>query len=440
MMKHLFTFPGMLKDICLSAFLCAAMHGNAQTTLQAGDLIFVGYNAELNVDPGNDQFAFILLRDIAAGTVIYFTDYGWTSSGGFQGNPNNGCPSGEGSLSDGIVKWTSATAMSAGAQVVVNCRINISANVGTAVGFQPMYNIASNYMSLATGGDQIFAYQGSFAAPTLIAGLGMSGAWESSLTTCQLTATSSVVPAALGTAYCWNLLPEVDNAAYNPSFGTVGSPAALRALIMDPAHWITDDNANITLPVAGTFTALGVSLGSFDVKKENNGAGLYWTTQSETNNAAFNIQRSMDGERYQTIGTVASRAEHGNSRSVLSYSYSDPSPVNGMNFYRLAEKDRDGNIVYSGVRTLNYDGKPGFNCYPNPVRSQLVVEHESETDEMLIISIADATGKTVRIQAKQVQKGFNKTNVDMDGLCKGIYNMTIISNSGAVYTSRVTKD
>ena len=34
----------------------------AQTTLAAGDLIFVGYNAELNVDPGNDQFAFILLK------------------------------------------------------------------------------------------------------------------------------------------------------------------------------------------------------------------------------------------------------------------------------------------------------------------------------------------------------------------------------------------
>jgi hypothetical protein len=186
-------------------------------------------------------------------------------------------------------------------------------------------------------------------------------------------------------------------------------------------------------------TPLYVSISSFNVRKENGGAGLYWTTAKEIENAGFDIQRSMDGKAYQTIATVLSKAKDGNSQETLAYSYTDKAPFSGMNFYRLAEKDKKGGIVYSDVRTLNFDGTSTFNCYPNPVRSQLVVEFNAAKEESMNIRITDVMGKVVMMQAMNIQKGFNKTLVDMSSLAQGIYNMTIISNSGMVYTSKVTK-
>ncbi|KAA5536455.1 T9SS type A sorting domain-containing protein [Taibaiella lutea] len=187
-------------------------------------------------------------------------------------------------------------------------------------------------------------------------------------------------------------------------------------------------------------TPLYVNIGSFNVRKENGVAGLYWTTQSEMENVGFDIQRSMDGKTYQTIGSIASKAVNGNSQSVLSYNYYDKVPFNGMNFYRLAEKDKKGNIVYSDIRTLNFDGKSDFNCYPNPVKSQLTVEYNSAKDEVMNIRVTDVMGKVVLTQEMNLQKGFNKTVMDMSGLGQGIYNMTIISNSGMVYTSKVIRN
>ncbi|WP_163312209.1 hypothetical protein, partial [Enterobacter cloacae] len=66
------------------------------TTLAAGDLALVGYDAD-----NPDDFAFVLLRDIEAGTEIHFTDNGWTAAGAFRGG-------------EGIYTFTAAAALAAG--------------------------------------------------------------------------------------------------------------------------------------------------------------------------------------------------------------------------------------------------------------------------------------------------------------------------------------
>lgn len=57
--------------LTLCANLCLALGARAQTTLVAGDIAIVGYNSD---DPTNDDFSFILLKDISSGTTINFTD------------------------------------------------------------------------------------------------------------------------------------------------------------------------------------------------------------------------------------------------------------------------------------------------------------------------------------------------------------------------------
>src|SRR5687767_11610298 len=70
--------------ICL---LTCSFAAHSQTTLAAGDIAFVGYittDDNVNGTSQNDEFSFVLLRDITAGTTINFTDFGWTDGNAFQ--------------------------------------------------------------------------------------------------------------------------------------------------------------------------------------------------------------------------------------------------------------------------------------------------------------------------------------------------------------------
>lgn len=54
------------------------------TTLAPGDIAITSYYAD-GADATTDNFSFVSLVPLAAGTVIYFTDAGWVTTGGFFG-------------------------------------------------------------------------------------------------------------------------------------------------------------------------------------------------------------------------------------------------------------------------------------------------------------------------------------------------------------------
>lgn len=96
------------------------------TILTAGDLAIVQYNSSTT-----DSFSFIFARDIEAGTVVNFTDNGWLAAGGFRAG-------------EGTVTYTAPTAITAGTVI-------------TLTG-----------LNLDDAGDQIIAYQGTQASPTIL--------------------------------------------------------------------------------------------------------------------------------------------------------------------------------------------------------------------------------------------------------------------------------
>lgn len=77
---------------------------------------------------------------------------------------------------------------------------------------------------------------------------------------------------------------------------------------------------------------------------------LNWTTASEVDNAAFEIERSHDGVNFSTCGSVQGA---GNSSVVLQYSFVDASPFYETTFYRLKQIDFDGDYEYSDIISVN---------------------------------------------------------------------------------------
>ena len=117
-----------------------------------------------------------------------------------------------------------------------------------------------------------------------------------------------------------------------------------------------------SFPIGGT---LPVALTTFEANiKNQNQVKLTWQTASEKNNASFIISRSTDGVSFKAIGNVNGK---GNSNNVSNYSFVDYSPVAGINYYRLEQKDTDGKVNDLGLRTVEFklaNAEP--TIYPNP--------------------------------------------------------------------------
>lgn len=130
------------------------------------------------------------------------------------------------------------------------------------------------------------------------------------------------------------------------------------------------------LPVYARFDLqkllLPVSVTNFSGKLVNNGVLLTWATAMESSNARFIVQRSPNGSQFITIGEVEGA---GNSNTFTNYYYTDKSPLNGANYYRLLQQDWDGTItIHNTIRVMNdSQRKNELQVYPNPVQQNTKV-------------------------------------------------------------------
>ena len=211
----------------------------ASAQLAPGDIAFIGYNTS-----PLDGYSFIVLKDISAGTVVYFTERGW-----------NGTTWVVGSTEPHLI-WTVPAFTPVGTIVsVMETSIDSFTVTGTTgIGYAPGFTTGFNL----SGGDQMLAYQSSTGVqpvlpnlPTFIAGVHgdyNSGDYDTT-TKWNLAGTTggnaSALPSGLTNgSTCISLFPapgpEYPNAKYN---GTLtGNVTTLLGLINNPANWIIDTN------------------------------------------------------------------------------------------------------------------------------------------------------------------------------------------------------
>ena len=107
---------------------------------------------------------------------------------------------------------------------------------------------------------------------------------------------------------------------------------------------------------------------------ESNSAMLTWATSKEWENEGFEIQKSTGSiDQFEKIGEVAGR---GWSDAITEYAYEDLSlPLTGgMIYYRLKQKDFDGDFEISKVLSVKVSGvqftQGVWRAYPNPTNGQ----------------------------------------------------------------------
>jgi len=217
------------------ALLLAAAGINAHAALSAGDIAVIAYNTD-----GEDNFAWVALADIAANTTINFTDSSWQATA-FRTTEHLDA--------GGPLTWTNASTLSAGSVVKFNGNVTQTWSIGSGNG-------ATAFLSLATSGDQIFAFQGSKTSPDFVYGLQFahSSGIIASPTVSSSTNTTNV-PGTLselgGTMFN---VGNFDNGYYMGT--TTGSKAELLSAIANQANWTRSDSG----PLAQASWVSGMSV------------------------------------------------------------------------------------------------------------------------------------------------------------------------------------
>lgn len=149
--------------------------------------------------------------------------------------------------------------------------------------------------------------------------------------------------------------------------------------------------------------------------------GLNWETAIEKDNDVYSVERSATGHGFDVIGTIPGK---GNTTIRSSYAFTDASPLDGENFYRIRQTDFDGTFTYSKViRVIAANGAAaGLRLYPNPVVSsqQLTLENTTLRNKKVTLSLVSATGAIIR--QEQVTFGSDsRLKVNISNLKKGSY-------------------
>lgn len=211
----------------------------------------------------------------------------------------------------------------------------------------------------------------------------------------------------------------------------------------------TSPNVIVTAPAVSNFSPftfgsinlspLPVKLVAFTAIADGNNSFLNWTTASEQNNDRFEIERSIDGIKFTTVGEVKGA---GNSTSILNYTFTD-SRVSELSskqvYYRLKQIDFDGTFDYSNIVLVNFN-KIGAvtiqNIQPNPFGDKLSVSYSLPTTGLVTISLVDLQGRVLITTENNANRGFNTANFNTENIATGMYFITI-SHQGMTSTYKM---
>jgi hypothetical protein len=193
----------------------------------------------------------------------------------------------------------------------------------------------------------------------------------------SLTNTVQVLAASTLAAGSYNLLSEYSY----PSTGFIPDAVA--------------SNNTSTLAVA-MVTPLPVQLTKFAAVAVGADARLTWETAQEVNNHHFELERSLDGASFTTVGTVAGK---GTTALASSYRYLDAGAgartANAL-YYRLRQVDYNGKASFSPVQTVYFShATASVVIYPNPSTGSATLDLRPLPAGDYTVQVFEATGRLV---------------------------------------------
>lgn len=184
----------------------------------------------------------------------------------------------------------------------------------------------------------------------------------------------------------------------------------------------TNETVDDTESVYTCTNLLPIELSEFTGQIQECKGVLAWLTESETDFSHFELEKSVDGETFQTIATIQGT---GTTTEAASYSYVDLQ-IRTINYYRLKSVDLDGSVAYSKLISLTKEacaGQVEFNIFPNPANESTVnIQFNSafESDDLTLV-FSDVLGRVIMEIPIAVEFGVNTYHIKISELADATY-------------------
>ncbi len=177
--------------------------------------------------------------------------------------------------------------------------------------------------------------------------------------------------------------------------------------------------------------ALPLELLDFTAERVQSANRLVWHTAREVGVSHFEIERSIDGKAFESIGEV-----HAGERE---YRYIDrvARMQSDYYYYRLRIVDRDGSYEYSPVVSVKSETLGEVSLYPNPFEAQFQIDNVLSSGP-LSIKIYNLQGQLV--EQIDIAEPARQVMVRPTALGQGVYYVELWQNNMSVKQFRIVKN
>ena len=234
---------------------------------------------------------------------------------------------------------------------------------------------------------------------------------------------SSGIPnITIGTS--WTPVCEITYWAKSASYPEAGFAVNQPGSVV-PQNELSSDGGLSTYPIESpdlnTPTPLGtiapVRFTKFDVKCNDNGTLISWSTAQEFNSSHFEIERSINGTDWKKVGKV-----NASGNSSVDNNYQQIDLYGGNAFYRIKQIDRDGLFIYTAIERASCKANEITSIlYPIPARNELNVVIRSDRPLNTQLMVYDIQGKKIKAVSASIVTGNNNFKIDLTGLAAGDY-------------------
>jgi hypothetical protein len=222
---------------------------------------------------------------------------------------------------------------------------------------------------------------------------------------------------------------------FTPNPGFNGTSTTFKYRICDAGYIpLCSQEATVTINFSPNST-LPVSLVDFKgLYKDEGNVELSWVTNFEQNSDRFEVERSLDGLKWEVVGTIKTGA---NSNTKKNYEFIDKVGRNTVNkkdiYYRLKQVDLDARATRSKiliVRVYNTRSLKMVSVSPNPAKNDIAVNVQLNEDSYIVMKVLNSSGAEVLRKSAKAGAGSNSYLMDgSNSLKPGMYVLEVTINS-----------
>ena len=147
----------------------------------------------------------------------------------------------------------------------------------------------------------------------------------------------------------------------------------------------------------------------------------------------YEIERSLDGQKYETIGTVNNNAAVKEGQFNFRDHFRTAIALNNDFYYRLRQVEADGNIIYSKVliaRMFNTRSLASLSVTPDPLANDILVNVQLNENSYVVMKVTDEKGNLILKEGQKAEFGANIYTLEgTHNLNPGLYTLEVTVNS-----------